>query len=305
MYAASALVGAGVAPLFMTLGFFIWGSEWLGSAHTLNLFKCSLAGCMFAATGLLLNGPGLSLLFQRETLSPLLLSSLLGIVVGDNAWQQILGARRVILIDCFKPTLSAVLATALLHEPLPARLFFGSVLVCAGVAAVCRERQSDDDHEPDHGHAAAGYALAALNVTLDVFGSVLTKQSGAQLSTWEINAVRFGFASLVLGAISLSAREASLQSVQKPSSLPWWDMPAQSEQAWRRVVLGVALVTFACPALSNYALFRLPLGLSQTLSSLGPLYAVAVDRVLLARPVSWRCVAATLVALLGVCLALL
>jgi drug/metabolite transporter (DMT)-like permease len=70
-------------------------------------------------------------------------------------------------------------------------------------------------------------------------------------------------------------------------------------------VLGVALVTFACPALSNYALFRLPLGLSQTLSSLGPLYAVAVDRVLLARPVSWRCIAATLVALLGVCLALL
>ena len=197
MYAASALVGAGVAPLFMTLGFFIWGSEWLGSAHALNLFKCSLAGCMFAATGLLLNGPGLSLLLQRETLSPLLLSSLLGIVVGDNAWLaalQILGARRVILIDCLKPTLSAVLATVLLHEPLPARLFFGSVLVCAGVAAVCRERQSDDDHDPDHGHAAAGYALAALNVTLDVFGSVLTKQSGAPLSTWEINAGRVGFA---------------------------------------------------------------------------------------------------------------
>jgi uncharacterized membrane protein YgcG len=57
----------------------------------------------------------------------------------------------------------------------------------------------------------------------------------------------------------------------------WYQCPtSMTVTNWAKVGLGVAFVTFLCPALSNYALFRLTLGLQQTLTSLGPVYTVPV-----------------------------
>ena len=57
-------------------------------------------------------------------------------------------------------------------------------------------------------------------------------------------------------------------------------MPTLSAREWRVVALGVVLVTFLCPALSNYALFRLPLGAWASLTALGPVYAIPIFYVL-------------------------
>ena len=42
-----------------------------------------------------------------------------------------------------------------------------------------------------------GYTLALTNMVLDVLGATLTRAYGAGASTFEVNAIRFGFASLV------------------------------------------------------------------------------------------------------------
>lgn len=44
-----------------------------------------------------------------------------------------------------------------------------------------------------------GYLLAVLNVGLDCMGSILTKMHGDDFNTWEINLIRFGSASVVMG----------------------------------------------------------------------------------------------------------
>lgn len=49
-----------------------------------------------------------------------------------------------------------------------------------------------------------GYAMAVLNVVLDTYGSVLTKQYGAGMTTWEISLIRFGFAGIVMLVISVA-----------------------------------------------------------------------------------------------------
>jgi drug/metabolite transporter (DMT)-like permease len=48
-----------------------------------------------------------------------------------------------------------------------------------------------------------GYCMSIVNVVLDTYGSVLTKDYGVSLSIWEINFIRFGFAGAVLLLVSI------------------------------------------------------------------------------------------------------
>ncbi len=183
-----------------------------------------------------------------------------------------------------------------------------------------------------------GYACSVANVFADSVGSLLTKMHGGGMTTWSINLIRFGYAGVVLGGISVAMRvrerrrmAASPSSSSSPRSssgggkggtggggggsggptkqrrqgdadrgasmddvddlnrevasreLPppfpprWYELPTLTRRGWLQINAGVALVTFLCPALSNYALFRLALGLAVSLGSVGPLYGLILD----------------------------
>ena len=316
---AGPLLAAGMAPMLMTLGFIVWGEEWKGSPFSLNMFKCSMAGTMFVVISVAQNSRGLCLIFRPSTVGPLILSSLMGIVIGDSAWLaalQVLGPRKVILVDSFKPLLSVMCGAALLDESLTAQRVVGAVLTCVGIAVVCLEREPEEQQQQQQQQLQGlsqftGFMLAFANVAFDVFGSVLTRQVGKNLTTFEINAIRFGFAALALGSVSLTAREwawwradKTLQNLttEQETSSPWWDLPlSQPARCWRRVSCGVILVTLLCPALSNWALFYMPLGLALTLGSIGPVYAVGIDWAR-GKTVTARAAIATLVCTAGVAL---
>jgi drug/metabolite transporter (DMT)-like permease len=320
MAEAGAIVASVVAPLLMTVGVIVWGDEWQGSAFALNLYKCSTAGLLFILISLgqafhlddLVSSPG-------ETTYPLVLSSLAGIVIGDNLWLlalQIIGARRVILVDSLKPLLAALYGTVLLRESVPAVAWLGVLLTCGGIAVVCLERESEAvTDQGDSGRESAklllGYTAAAGNVILDVWGSALTKNFGKGLSTWEISAVRFGFAAVVMWAVSLAMREAAvaakggvgrqaLSLSGSGSEARWFNMPSMTRESWVKVSAGVALVTFATPALSNFGLLRLQLSLALTLGALGPVYALLLG----GAGVTVRAWVGTVAAVLGVALVL-
>lgn len=144
-----------------------------------------------------------------------------------------------------------------------------------------------------------GYIMAAINVILDTYGSVLTKQYGTNMSTWEISLIRFGFAGIVLLLVSIimtiraalcgvvvvvvvTTTNSNGTSGQPATNNPtpcWYALPMDmSHMAWFKIVVGVALVTFLAPALTNYALFQIALALALTLGSLGPIYSL---------PLSW------------------
>mmetsp|Transcript_12306 Transcript_12306/g.20038 ORF Transcript_12306/g.20038 Transcript_12306/m.20038 type:complete len:137 (-) Transcript_12306:40-450(-) len=57
----------------------------------------------------------------------------------------------------------------------------------------------------------------------------------------------------------------------------WFELPALTRVDWIQITAGVGLVTFLCPALSNYALFQIALGLAVSLGSIGPLYGLFLD----------------------------
>jgi drug/metabolite transporter (DMT)-like permease len=73
----------------------------------------------------------------------------------------------------------------------------------------------------------------------------------------------------------------AVASRERPPPAPppprWYELPTLTRVGWLHINAGVALVTFLCPALSNYALFRLALGLAVSLGSVGPLYGLILD----------------------------
>ena len=97
---ASGILAALVAPLSMTIGFVIWDDQWHGSAFALNLFKCTLASAMFLLTvgSIKLAGASGWSSWALGTVGWLVISSMAGIVIGDNTWLfalELLGSRKV------------------------------------------------------------------------------------------------------------------------------------------------------------------------------------------------------------------
>jgi drug/metabolite transporter (DMT)-like permease len=151
-----------------------------------------------------------------------------------------------------------------------------------------------------------GYLLALCNVCLDSYGFVLTKQYGVDMTTWEINFIRYGFAGFILLLVSFFLRARDLfctlpdhayisvkggfeakQNLHKRSPTKrygnsgivepfpsWYRLPNLSWHSWSVVFVGVIFVSFLCPALQGYALFRLAFSLAITLNSVTPLYAI-------------------------------
>jgi len=145
-----------------------------------------------------------------------------------------------------------------------------------------------------------GYLMAVANVVLDVGGSVLTKHYGKQLTTWDINIIRFGFATFTLGAVAAVARNISLKAEAEREGPEWHELPEMPRKDWAKVCLGVALVTFACPALSTYALFKIDLAVCLTLTSLGPVYALPLTYIIKRESVGWMAILGVLAACSGV-----
>jgi drug/metabolite transporter (DMT)-like permease len=345
---AAGVVAALAAPFVMTLGFLLWEDHWKGSAFALNLFKCSTASVGFLLLSLTVpfqRGDDDSRdgsLFPRDVFTSrvvgfLFLSSAIGIIIGDWMWLQalqLLGSKRVILIDSLKPFLAALFGWLLLDEQLRPEAFGGIALTVAGIVIVSFDQDATSttvepgektaqNESVDHVVASGmvvnddpnsftpvengtkagidadvkakaaglqslllGFGLAFLNVVLDTYGSVLTKQYGARLTVWEINLLRFGFAAIIMQLVSalitlydfaVGKELPSDEDIQKPSR--WYSLPLQEMNRidWLKVSGGVTLVTFAAPALSNYALFQIALALALTLGSVGPLYQIPLS----------------------------
>jgi drug/metabolite transporter (DMT)-like permease len=350
MSEAFGILSALLAPLAMTFGFILWGKSWKSSAYALNWFKCTTAAFVFMmiSFAIRVNEP-----VTPNDQSVIILSSILGIVIGDNTWLlalQIIGAKKVIVIDSLKPLLAAMLGSWMLNEPVSSLAYCGIIINMIGVVLVSTEKQSEDDISAEHKNLSSGtlmwgFVLAFINVALDAVGSVLTKLSGSNLNTWEINFLRFGFASVSMTIISVvmtlyfllkkqflgsdgyeeieldtysrvsrnedpehnqqqrmtKKSSASTSKKDVAETVPWYAFPHKDQMTviqWGSVLVGILFVTFVCPALSNYALFQIPLGLCLTLTSLGPIYSIPMTYLLTGEQTGYQ-------GMIGVCLAML
>ena len=143
---ALGIMSAVVAPFMMVLGFMIWDKHWKGSTFSLNMYKCNLAAIGFAVVSHFgrhtVGFP--AEVFTAEKVGFLMLSSTIGILIGDWTWlegMRILGARKVIVMDSLKPFLATLLGEVFLFEKLQSAAFVGLVLTVLGVGLVGFEKE--------------------------------------------------------------------------------------------------------------------------------------------------------------------
>lgn len=354
--ATSGVIAAVTAPFLMALGFLIWDVTWKkagGSAFALNLFKCNLASIAFLIMCFIDgfvkddfkvdNGVDVyqyEEYYNAESIGFLVLSSTLGILIGDTLWLVALteiGAARVLVVDAIKPFVAAILGRVLLGETLQPVAFTGIFLTVVGILIVSLDKEGkdvndDNDNNDDNDDEEVcrrtttdttiedaiemkqssslkqkyvtllrsvpsgkkyGYLCAVTNVIFDAYGSLLTKQHGVGMTTWGINLIRFGFAGVTMTIMSSIMRmqhfliqNRNQQNEQEHTSQEitninennnWYKLPSMKYKPWIKVSIGVMLVTFLCPSLSNYALFQIALALAITLGSVTPLYALLLE----------------------------
>ena len=146
-------------------------------------------------------------------------------------------------------------------------------------------------------------------MALDTWGTVLTKQHGGGLNTWEINFVRFGSAAATLALVAAAKRTAA-RFGRWTSDVSYRDaettnetkriFPVLSKRSWVQILLGVSFTTFLAPGLGNYALFRVSsLAVFSTLMCVGPIYALPLGKMVNDEPITARAVIGSVVAILG------
>ncbi len=82
----------------------------------------------------------------------------------------------------------------------------------------------------------------------------------------------------------------------------FWGM---SREQWVYAAVGVLFVTYCCPALTNYALFEIPLAMTLTMGALGPLYALPLVSALKGEQISPRAIISALITVVGVVMVVL
>jgi len=151
------LVAVIAAPSLMVWGVTIWDNHWIGgSTFALNMFKCNLASIGFVLMSLVTTLTILPIstkdqhqpepldIFTIEKVGFLMLSSTIGILIGDWTWlegMRILGARKVIVMDCLKPFLAAMVGKLYLGEELAFPAYIGLVLTIGGASIVGLEKE--------------------------------------------------------------------------------------------------------------------------------------------------------------------
>ena len=165
------VLAAIAAPFFMALGFIIWDVTWKasgGSAFALNLFKCNLAAVGFLVMSFLLGWTTTSssttttfddenentfneemIIYSSKSISFLILSGFIGIIIGDLAWLEslrLLGATKVLVIDCIKPFTAALMGWLVLKESIQNVAYSGIILTVLGIFIISFEKEKATDN---------------------------------------------------------------------------------------------------------------------------------------------------------------
>ena len=278
-----ALAAALAGPLVAAAGLMVWEEHKRElTALALNLIKCSIAACLFIAVAYLQADVDE---VHPPVLGALALSSLVGIVIGDVFWIEAferLGTRTTALLGTAQPLLAALVGSVVLAQPLTVTTLAGMLLISTGIVlAEGAGEAGQDERRGWDAHRRSGFMCAALSICCDLLGTLITQQHAACLSTWTINACRFGFATAALFLLFGAAR---LHSSLLPLGVREWarlqasPLPPFGRRQWGWIVVGCVLATFAWSALSAFALLRLSLGVWQALNSLVPVHTVLLHR---------------------------
>lgn len=270
--------------------FFSAGGRRIGS-EAVNLTRLLLAVGLLAATHAAWYGTAVPLDAGPERLRWLVVSGLIGLVIGDVALFEafvVLGPRLATLVMALAPLLGAVLGWAVLDERLAALQLAAIAMAVAGVATVVTAPQGGGavgGGRPDR----RGLALGLVGAAGQAGGLVASKLGMAGgYPALSATLVRIVVAAAVLWA--LAALRGRLPRLVRA----WRDRRAVAYTA-----LGAVCGPFLGIWLSLFAVREAPVGLASAVMAMSPILVLGVEAAR-GRPVTPRALAGTALAVGGV-----
>lgn len=254
-------------------------------------FLRSVLGFLFFFI-LVIVGPGFAQILSLSgyVILMLVLSVVFSIAVGDTVYlkaQYYIGVSRASPITTLTPLFTLFAAYFLLGEPLTEHILIGVLLVCGGVYFITQPPKNEVTTPHGTGIQRLGFGLAFLTPLCWTGGYLVLRVAVGELDTITANSVRFFFAILFTGLMSIgtgSIRELGTYH--------------------RRTIQLVVLATVFNILLG--ALFWVDsikyAGASKaaTLGSTAPLFALPLSVVFLGESVSWRLLLGTFMTIIGV-----
>jgi drug/metabolite transporter (DMT)-like permease len=259
-------------------------SRWLGS-FTVNLLRLFLACLMFLLLSLVRSGALLPSHLTASMWCNLLLSGLIGFVIGDIALFEafvLIGARLSTLIYASVPAMTAVAAFLFLGEMLTMRILFGMLVTMGGIATAILGGPKQD--VPVQAAARRrGILLALCGSAGQAAGLLLGKRGSIGLDAFAATEVRAlaGFAGFAVLAL-VTRKMASIVAVVGKALRPRLSERSDAGRLRRALAVmlcGAVLGPFLGVSLGLKSVQLLPAGVASTLMSIVPVLLVPVSAI--------------------------
>lgn len=273
---------------FTSVFFFSVAAHRIGALRV-NLLRLPLG---WGLLGLTILVAGMSPVTDAGSLALLAVSGVIGLAIGDLAYfaaMRRIGPRLAVLLQSLAPLFAAGIGAVLLGEIPGPMAGAGIVLTLGGVFWVVLERR-DEGMPP--GHHVWGVVLGVIAAFCQGFGLVLAKWGMAGgLHPLAASWLRMtaGTAAIWLGAV-LVGRLCDL------------DLRGSLRLAWPQVVGGAVMGPFLGATLSLVAARHTEVGVAATLMATTPIIVIPLVMVTERYRPSWRALAGTIVAIVGIAL---
>jgi drug/metabolite transporter (DMT)-like permease len=241
---------------------------------------------------LIISGFAISLNLSINQISNLVISGILGLVLGDSFLFksfQLIGARLSIIIMASVPVLSAILAFFFLDEIISYLGMFGMLLTIAGILIVVLEKKSVEQNNVPFNKLGIFYGfLGALGQATGLIFAKYAFQGG------ELN----GFAASFIRLFSASIIILPVASTFRRYKNPFGIYPKDSYSA-KVILIGTIFGPVLGITGSLIAIEYAKVGIASTLMATMPIIMLPISRFYFKEKLDWKAILGAFVAVIG------
>lgn len=235
---------------------------------------------------------GISLSLTFNQVSNLIISGILGLVLGDSFLFksfQMIGARLGIIMMALVPVLSTILAFFFLDEVISLLGMFGMLLTIAGVLIVVLERNQNAEKKVPSNKIGIFYGfLGALGQASGLIFAKFAFQGG------ELNGFAASFIRLFSASIIILPLASTFRRYKNPFSI----YPKDSYST-KVILIGTIFGPVLGITLSLVAIEYAKVGIASTLMATMPVIMLPISRFYFKEKLDWKAIIGAFVAVIG------
>lgn len=286
------LISLGTAMCWtLTVVSFEYAGKRVGSLPV-NIIRLLFGFIFLGITLTIINGSFIPLDASSETWSWLILSGMIGLVIGDLFLFQAfidVGGRISLLVLSLVPVLSAVLGLLFFNEILSVIQVIGMIITISSISFVILFRKQNETAK--HPHAKRGVMFAFIGAISQSVGLILSKQGMGDYSAIASTQIRV-IAAIIGFVILISLRKE------------WTNVfnAFKNKIALKFIIIGSIFGPFLGVTSSLLAMQYTDIGISTTIAQLNVILIIPFSIILFKESVNYKEIVAALVAFTGVVL---